>query len=68
MLPTGQVSNHYKLEDWNLFDVSEVDLAPVWDRHTPEDAANRIEDWIRTDGKKKFRENKGHVDSVLSKE
>ena len=49
MLPTGQVSNHYKLEDWNLFDVPEVDLAPVWDGHTPEDAANRIEDWIRAD-------------------
>ena len=47
MLPTGQVSNHYRLEDWNLFDVPEVDLAPIWDGHTPEDAANRIEDWIR---------------------
>lgn len=67
MLPTGQVGNHYRLEDWDLFDVPEVDSAPVWDGHSPEDATNRIEDWIRTEGKKKSRENKGHVDSILSK-
>ena len=42
-LPTGQISNHYRLADWALFDgVPEVPLAPVWDRHTPTEAAERL--------------------------
>lgn len=43
-LPTGQVSNHYQAEQWDLFAVPEVDLPPVWDGHTPADAAVRLED------------------------
>lgn len=46
-LPTGQVSNHYKGEYWDLFDVPEVKRAPKWDGHTPEIAAERIEQFIR---------------------
>lgn len=42
-LPTGQVSNHYEAKHWDLFDVPEVVLPPVWDGHTPEDAADRLE-------------------------
>lgn len=41
-LPTGQISNHYEAYDWDLFDVPEVDQAPEWDGHTPEDAADRL--------------------------
>ena len=41
-LPTGQVSNHYKEDNWDLFAVPEVDCAPVWDGHTPDDAKNRL--------------------------
>ena len=41
-LPTGQVSNHYQADSWDLFAVPEVDCAPVWDGHTPDDAANRL--------------------------
>lgn len=41
-LPSGQVSNHYKAEFWGLFDVPEVDLAPEYDGHTPEEAADRL--------------------------
>ena len=41
-LPTGQVSNHYKAEHWDLFRVPEVPLAPEWDGHTPADAADRL--------------------------
>lgn len=41
-LPTGQVSNHYKAEFWDMFDVPEVDLAPEYDGHTPAEAANRL--------------------------
>jgi hypothetical protein len=41
-LHTGQVSNHYKAEHWDLFDIPEVEVAPEWDGHTPEEAARRL--------------------------
>lgn len=41
-LPTGQVSNHYRIEDWNLFDIPERWKADEWDGHTPVEAANRL--------------------------
>lgn len=41
-LPTGQVSNHYRDENWDLFDVPEVDLPPEYDGHTPAIAADRL--------------------------
>lgn len=42
-LPTGQVSNHYEDRYWDLFYVPEAEKAPVWDGHTPNDAADRLE-------------------------
>ncbi len=42
LLPTGQVSNHYKAEHWGLFDVAEVACAPEYDGHTPQVAAERM--------------------------
>ena len=41
-LPTGQISNHYELKDWDLFQVPEQDKADEWDGHTPKEAAERI--------------------------
>lgn len=41
-LPTGQVSNHYKAEYWDLFGVPEVELPAVYDGHTPAIAAARM--------------------------
>ena len=41
-LPTGQVSNHYKADHWDLFQVPEVETAPEYDGHTPQDAADRM--------------------------
>jgi hypothetical protein len=41
-LPTGQVSNHYEAQYWDLFAVREVECAPVWDGHTPAIAAERL--------------------------
>jgi len=41
-LPTGQVTNHYKTENWDLFDVPEVEQAPTWDGHSPAIAAERL--------------------------
>lgn len=46
-LPTGQISNHYKKEHWNLFDVPARVIADEWDGHTPEVAADRIERWLQ---------------------
>lgn len=42
-----QISNHYELKDWDLFDIPEQPLADFWDGHTPEDVAKRIEDYLR---------------------
>jgi hypothetical protein len=41
-LPTGQISNHYEMKDWGLFNIPAVDYADVWDGHTPKEAAERI--------------------------
>lgn len=41
-LPTGQVSNHYKSEDWHLFVVPAVDRAPEWDGHDAAEGERRL--------------------------
>ncbi len=38
----GQVSNHYRMEYWDLFNVTEVELAPKWDGHTPQKGLDRM--------------------------
>lgn len=48
-LPTGQISNHYHDDYWDLFNVPEVETAPEWDGHTPQEAAERIEKYLRGD-------------------
>lgn len=47
-LPTGQISNHYPIADWYRFRIPERPLAAVWDGHTPEVAAARLEAFIAT--------------------
>ena len=47
ILPTGQVSNHYKAEHWGLFRIPEVERAPEWDGHDPQEAALRLERYLR---------------------
>ncbi|MGN8049567.1 WDGH domain-containing protein [Curtobacterium sp. 22159] len=41
-LPTGQVSNHYAAEHWELFAVPAVATPPEYDGHDPADAARRM--------------------------
>jgi len=41
-LPTGQISNHYELRDWDLFDCEERELADKWDGHTSQDVLTRL--------------------------
>lgn len=41
--PDGQATYHYDVEPyWNLFRCKEVDRAPEWDGHTPDQAIDRI--------------------------
>ena len=43
ILPTGQISNHYKMDDWNLFKIPEYDKAKYpFDGHTPYDVIQRL--------------------------
>lgn len=43
VLPTGQISNHYELKDWDLFKIPETETALFeFDGHTSEDVLNRL--------------------------
>lgn len=43
ILPTGQISNHYEIKDWDLFKcVAEEKVFVEFDGHTSEDVINRI--------------------------
>jgi len=46
-LPTGQVTNHYEMKDWDYFKVDEVETAPEWDGHTPYVAKERLEEFVK---------------------
>lgn len=35
--PEGQYTYHYHKDHWNMFDVIELEYAPEWDGHKPED-------------------------------
>ena len=41
-LPTGQISNHYEMKDWDKFQIPEKELANKWDDHSPRDVADRL--------------------------
>jgi len=42
-LPTGQISNHYKLEDWDLFKIPATDKCKhEFDGHTSSDVLERL--------------------------
>lgn len=45
-LPTGQISNHYELKDWDLFQIPEKEVADEWDGHTPQEAADRLHEYL----------------------
>lgn len=46
-LPTGQVSNHYELKYWDLFNIPIVNKAPKWDGHTTFDVMNRLLEFVQ---------------------
>jgi hypothetical protein len=43
MLPGGQISNHYPLEDWDLFKITETEKAKFpFDGHSSQDVIKRL--------------------------
>lgn len=43
VLPTGQISNHYELKDWDLFQCEETETAKFkFDGHTSNDVLDRL--------------------------
>ena len=40
--PTGQISNHYEMKDWDLFKCDERERAVIWDGHTSTDVLERL--------------------------
>ena len=45
VLPTGQISNHYKAEDWDLFKIPETECAKYpFDGHTGQDVLERLKE------------------------
>ena len=45
-LPTGDISNHYEMSDWDLFNCEIREKAKEWDGHTPQDVAKRLNDFL----------------------
>jgi len=44
-LPTGQISNHYEMKDWDLFDIPWFSKAQwEFDGHTPQDVVTRLKE------------------------
>ena len=41
--PEGQATYHYDMNYWDKFDCQELEIAPEWDGHSPDDAISRIE-------------------------
>lgn len=50
-LPTGQISNHYEMKDWDLFDIPEKDKANVYDGHSPQDVYERLVKYLNNNFK-----------------
>lgn len=45
-LPGGQISFHYEMKDWELFDIPEVTIPPKYDGHSAADVAVRLRAWL----------------------
>lgn len=48
-LPTGQISNHYDGEHWDLFQIPERELSAEYDGHTPAMVAERLTKYLKGD-------------------
>lgn len=66
-LPSGQVSNHYEDKYWDLFECLEADRAPEWDGHTPNAAADRIEQALRHPALTHWESREGATDQDITR-
>ncbi len=41
-LPSGDISNHYEMKDWDLFRCEVREKAKEWDGYTPQDVVARL--------------------------
>ena len=56
VLPSGQISNHYEMSDWGLFDVPSFDKAQYeFDGHTSHDVIIRLQSLSPKEGKEEVR-------------
>ena len=46
-LPTGQISNHYEIKDWDLFHIPEKEKANKYDGHSPNDVTYRLNAFLK---------------------
>ncbi len=47
ILPTGQITNHYHIDNWDLFKIPTKDkMVHEYDGHTPQDVIQRIKDYL----------------------
>lgn len=65
-LPTGQISNHYELKDWELFQIPEKEVADEWDGHTPKEAAERLHKYLLRQKKQELLCDKCRKDNPYS--
>ena len=57
-LPTGDISNHYELKDWDLFSCETRVKGKEWDGHTAKDVALRLRSLARAI--------KAHLDKLIN--
>jgi hypothetical protein len=52
ILPGGQISNHYRMEDWDLFQCEEVEIVKYpYDGHSAQDVLDRLKEVCLTPNK-----------------
>jgi hypothetical protein len=44
-LPTGMITYHIPMAYWDSFPGEELNMAPHWDGHTPNDVINRLKEF-----------------------
>jgi hypothetical protein len=49
-LPTGQISNHYRMAHWDLFRIHEREISAEYDGHTPSMVVDRITAFLKGGG------------------
>ncbi len=63
--PDGQATYHYDISPyWDMFKVKELEKAPKWDGHTPEEAINRIAGMSATDKTRRDKFKKMSVEEL----